>query len=174
MKTIIIMLTCVFLFGCAGHRQVTATPDSDDVITIRKTIDRVGLYADQHRWQDLRQLFADRVRLDYSSMTGKPAEMLHPEKIIDRWKSFLPGFDRTHHYMTNHDIVVDGDQARSTTTVQAVHFIKDHETWNVYGTYEHHLLRSGGQWKIDEMTLMFTFMEGDLDLPKIAMERMNK
>lgn len=174
----IVLLVFLFFMGCAAYHPSAvpsgAVTSGDDMIAVKRTVDLVGLYADEQRWLELKPLFAEQVVLDYASMTGQPAETLSPDVIVNRWKTFLPGFDRTHHHMTNHDIRIQGDTAVSISTVQAIHQIKGHETWTVYGTYHHKLSRFGSGWKIEAMRLNFSFAQGNTDLPQIALDRLKK
>ena len=40
--------------------------------------------------------------------------------------------------------------------------------WELYGTYEHELVKIGKLWKISKMKLNFKHQDGNLNLPSLA------
>ena len=43
--------------------------------------------------------------------------------------------------------------------------------WIVIGNYEHHLIKASDQWKIDQMKFYLKFMDGNMNLPQLAQEK---
>ncbi|HWR25614.1 MAG TPA: nuclear transport factor 2 family protein [Methanosarcina sp.] len=147
--------------------------DERDIINI---VNSIGIYADRHNWDKLSQAFAFEVLLDYSSM-GAPAEKLKPPEIITRWKALLPGFKMTQHVITNHRVTITGDEAECFSYVVATHYLPNPSAkniWLVMGYYEHHLIRTSAGWKIDRMKLTATLIDGNTQLPQMAMETVKK
>ena len=143
--------------------------DEREIINV---INGIGIDADRGDWNGVSGAFADVVLLDYSSM-GAPAENLPPAEIVVRWKAVLPGFKMTQHSITNHRITVGGDEAGCFSYVTAKHFLPNdsgEDVWTVIGYYEHHLKKIGDRWKVDRMKFTATIIEGNNDLPKLAME----
>ncbi len=143
--------------------------DERDIIN---TVNAIGMLADRQNWSALSQIFADEVLLDYSSM-GTPAEILKPAEIILRWKALLPGFQMTQHIITNHRVQIAGDEAECLSYVAATHHLPNpagNDIWFVMGYYEHHLVRTITGWKVDRMKFNATLIEGNSELPKLAME----
>ena len=138
-----------------------------------RIVDNVGTYTDQRRWNDLQELFAESVVLDYSSFTGQNAEHLSPKQIIERWAGFLPGFDITQHKMINHAVEARADGSWGVhADVRAFHFIDGVEggtAWVVDGSYDFTVNQEG---RITMMRLNFEKTLGNNDLPNIAIERM--
>lgn len=148
--------------------------DERDIINI---VNSIGIYADRHDWDALLQAFADEVLLDYSSM-GAPVEKLKSTEIITRWKALLPGFNMTQHTITNHRVTIAGDdEAECLSYVVAIHYLPNQSgrnIWLVMGYYEHHLVRTNAGWKIDKMKFNSTLIDGNSDLPQMAMEIVKK
>jgi hypothetical protein len=143
--------------------------DERDIIN---TVNAIGMFSDECNWSALSETFADEVLLDYSSM-GAPAEGLKPAEIIIRWKALLPGFKMTQHMITNHRVRIEGDEAVCLSYVAATHHLPNptgNDIWFVMGHYEHHLVRSLTGWKVDRMKFDATLIEGNSELPKLAME----
>jgi hypothetical protein len=82
-----------------------------DHAAIVDAVYRLGLYADELRWDDLLGLLADEVRLDYSSMVGGVAAVVRSSELISGWRSYLPGFDSTQHVIAGVVVDPDGDGA---------------------------------------------------------------
>lgn len=139
-------------------------------------INRVGTAADSHRWKELEEVFTDKVWLDYSSLTGMEGNEMSKEEIINAWSQFLPGFQATHHMITNHEVDIMGNEANATSKVFALHYLpnpSNNNTWTVAGVYFHHLVKEDGKWLIDKMTLQATIIDGNNDLPQLAEENNN-
>lgn len=135
----------------------------------------VGTLADQRKWIELETLFASKVNLDYSSMTQQAAEILTPKEIMQRWSTFLPGFDWTSHKNTNQKVSIQNQKAKVYSDVKAVHYIKDAkdgEFWVVNGSYDYELSNIDGEWKITSMRLNFKDTQGNNNLPTLALEKM--
>lgn len=143
--------------------------DEREIINV---VNSIGINADLRNWQAVTQAFADEVQLDYSSM-GAAVETLTPADVIKKWKAILPGFQMTQHMMTNHQVSITGDNAKCFSYIHAVHCLpneSNNNTWTVIGHYEHHLVRLNQAWKIDRMKLVMTLIDGNMDLPSLAMK----
>ena len=58
-------------------------------------VTRLFINTDSRNWSEVENCFAEEVLLDYSTMTGSPAEKLSPSDIVSGWKQILPGFHHT-------------------------------------------------------------------------------
>lgn len=85
-------------------------------------------------------------------------------QLIAEWQSVLPGFDATAHMLSSHAVTLapDGASALCISHVHAMHVLEGVEggnTWDVYGTYTHRLVRAGAAaggrspWLITAMRL---------------------
>ncbi len=90
--------------------------------TITAVVHRLGWLADTRQWNELATIFTDRVRLDYTALTGEPAT-LAPTDIVAGWKAGLGGLDGTQHLIAGVVITVDADTAQATAQFQATHVL---------------------------------------------------
>lgn len=128
---------------------------------------------DQQNWDALSNLFDTEVLLDYSSMSQQPASTLTPTQIIDAWKKLLPGFEHTHHQVSNFQSEVTNNHAKVACYGTARHFLKDPEgsVWTVVGSYRFELRKNtDNQWVITHMKFLYKFEEGNSKLPQKAMK----
>ena len=113
--------------------------DAEKIINV---ITNIFEGADERDWKKVKASFADEVLLDYYSMNGSPANVVSSNDIIAAWKGFLPGFDITHHHVTDFRIKQSDGVAEAHFSGKADHFI-DGESWTVEGTYDLELTVSG-------------------------------
>jgi hypothetical protein len=140
---------------------------------IIQTVSAIFSGADEHNWQKVQDALADEVLLDYSVLSGNPASTLTSKQIVDAWKGFLPGFDKTHHQLSKFEVFQNGDAAKVHFYGKADHFI-DREVWTVEATYDAGLSKSSGSWKVTALTLNLLSQSGNTGLPAEATKRMSK
>ncbi len=175
LKSMTIAVILSLLFPITSFAQEETNPniisDHNAVITV---VNRIGTAADMNDWQAVKASFAEKVLLDYTSMTGGEPATLTPDQIVDAWGNFLPGFELTKHTVTNHEITIKEGAAECFAYVSALHFIhgaKGGETWTVHGFYNYHLVKTKAGWKVDGMKFTKTLIEGNPKLPTIAQKR---
>ena len=142
---------------------------------IVETIVKLFVGVDERNWILVKQVFCDFVLLDYSSMSSAKAEVLTPDKIIENWRNFLPGFDFTHHHIGNFMINLNPETAEVFCYGTATHYLKNESNsniWTVVGSYNFDLQHFEEGWKISKMKFNFKFADGNFDLPKLAQERL--
>jgi len=139
---------------------------------IIQTFSAIFTGADEHNWTKVQNAMAADVLLDYSSLSGNPAATLTSEKIIDTWKGFLPGFDRTHHQLSEFEVEID--QAISTIHClgKADHFIGK-EAWTVEGTYDAELELKNSNWVVTKLAFHLTRLTGNTTLPSEALKKVS-
>jgi hypothetical protein len=145
-----------------------------DIQEIIEKVNNIGITVDNHDWAGCLRLFVNEPEVDYSSFTSEAGGKVLASDLVDNWKKFLSGFDFTMHFITNHRVHIDEDRAECFSYIHAIHYIKDAEggeMWGVYGSYEHELVKIGKEWKISKMKLNFKHQDGNLNLPKIAGEK---
>ena len=123
---------------------------------------------DSRDWENVISVFDDNVLLDYSSMNEVKPSLLSPKEIIGSWSSFLPGFDRTNHQLSDFSISKVNDLTTVTFTGKADHFIGN-SVWTVEGDY---VLEINKNNKVSSMTFNFNKQSGDIELPRKASEIM--
>ena len=141
---------------------------------IQGVVTQVFVATDNRDWKKVEDAFENQVLLDYTSMAGGEPAKLTPSQITSSWKNVLPGFDHTHHALSNFKVIVNKEEATVTHYGNADHFIdlkNAKDVWTVVGTYDHHLVKTADGWKIDQMKFNLKYMDGNMDLPRIAQER---
>lgn len=148
----------------------------DERFEVVNTVAALGLYVDALRWNDLLDLLAPKVTVDYTSLLGGEILSMTREDLIARWQAMLPGFTRTQHLIGGVHVTVTEPFAYAEAPVVAWHVIDDpalaaNDTWQVGGRYEIQLEKCSGTWCILALTLAGAWAKGNLDLPELATER---
>lgn len=141
-----------------------------DRASITNVVNAVGTFADLEKWSQLQQLFTAEVTVDYTSLFEGEVQNISSEQLITQWKSVLPGFDATQHIITNHQVTVDGDEAKAIAYVRATHKLGD-EMWVVGGYYVDELVKIDGVWKLKAIQYNALYEEGDRYLVQQAAAR---
>lgn len=151
----------------------------DEYCEVVNQVAALGLYVDALRWNDVLALFASKVVVDYTSLFGGEARQMLREDLIADWRALLPGFTRTQHLIGAVHVTLTDGFAYAEAPVVAWHVIKDpafagNETWLVGGRYEMQVEKRNGQWCIRALNLAGAWAEGNLDLPRIAVQRVHE
>ena len=148
-----------------------------DKLKIIETVNQFFISVDYRDWKKVKTIFNDKVLLDYTSMTGGQPSVLTSDQIIDSWKGFLPGFDKTHHQIGNYLIEIDSDLTKVFCYITATHYL-DNESknnlWIVVGSYDFELSMNDKNWRITKMKFNLKYTDGNNDLPKMAQDRVPK
>jgi hypothetical protein len=139
---------------------------------IIETVTAIFNGADERNWPKLQQAMSPNVYLDYSSLSGNPAASIPAEQIVTAWKNFLPGFDKTHHQLSNYKVAINGDTATVHFDGKADHFI-DKESWTVEGNYDAEVVKANGAWQVTKLKFNLLKQSGNLSLPGEAVKRIN-
>ncbi len=170
MKTIIMAIGLVVTTSDLSQNSVEMEAEKSEV---QQVVTQLFVSTDNRNWSGVERCFAPEVLLDYTSMAGGEPMLLTPQEITTNWKRVLPGFDATHHTISNFQIDIDSVQATVGHYGTADHVIRvneENQLWTVVGTYDHHLIRTPDGWRIDKMTFHLKYMTGNMDLPRLAQE----
>ena len=127
--------------------------------------------ADRHDWPRVRAAVADTVTADYTSLWGGQAAPQSADDLVAGWADFLPGFDATHHMVTNKTVLhLDNDTAAAEADFTATHRI-DGDLWVLGGRYSYRLVRREGRWRVTHLTVTARWETGDRDLAAQAAAR---
>lgn len=147
----------------AASAALPAQASSADEAAIETIVESVVILADTRNFEALERLYADEVMVDYSSLSGQPAELRSPTSLMTEWSATLPGFDRTRHALSNVAAKVSGDHATARADVVAGHWI-DTAYWEVKGHYDYELIRDEEGWRITSMTFTLEEETGSRDV----------
>ena len=153
----------------AALASARAAP-ADDRHAVAEVVARVAYEADARDWAAVRALYADTVRVDYTSLAGGEPASVPADALIAGWRELLPGFELTQHMLGPVVVRLDGDRATARTHVRALHRIGAEE-WIVGGHYTYRLARRGDGWVITHHTLGGAYQEGNRGLPALARRR---
>ncbi|MGC4000854.1 MAG: nuclear transport factor 2 family protein [Anaeromyxobacter sp.] len=146
---------------------------STDRELVQSTVADVAHTIDAKRWPELRALYADQVRTDYTSLFGGAPQLGPADALVAGWQKLLTPVV-TQHLLGPVDVTLEGDAATAHCHVRAWHFLKDApggEEWVVAGHYVFRLVRRAGGWRIGEMTLQAFYQTGNTRLLELAASR---
>jgi hypothetical protein len=126
-------------------------------------INGVAIYADLRQWDRLRELYADEVVIDYTSLVGGEPAQVKADALIASWKIGLGRYQATQHLLGNHRVSVEGETAQALVYVQATHWLPQPDgdsTWTVHGYYDYTLQQVGGEWRITRHVFTATIVYG--------------
>lgn len=150
---------------------LTASAALADPIEISRSITDIAAGADRHDWERVRGAFAETVTTDYTSLWGGEPVTQSSEDLIAGWAGFLPGFEVTHHMVTNHTVTAQTDTAAiAEADFTATHRIEE-TLWVLGGRYTYELEKSDDRWLVTSMTMTSLWESGDRGLVAKAGER---
>ena len=155
-------------------RSSASAGETADRLAVAETVALVAYHADARDWTALRALYADEVRVDYTSLNGGEPATLRADDLMGAWRALLPGFEMTQHMLGPVVVTLEGDRATARTHVRALHRIagaEGGEDWVVGGHYTYRLARQNGRWLITDHTLGDAYQEGNRGLPALAQQR---
>jgi SnoaL-like domain len=129
---------------------------------------------DAKDWRGVRQAFADRVDVDYSSLFGEAAATVAADDQVAGWRAFASVFDATQHITGPVVMMPDPNGTTAHTHVRAYHQIQGApggEIWMVAGHYSVRLVPRDNAWKIAGITLSVFYQEGNMAIPDLARAR---
>jgi len=125
--------------------------------------------ADERNWAKVQKAMTKTIELDYSSLSGAPASTMSASQLIETWKGFLPGFDKTHHQLSNFNVTRHGNKSSVTFDGKADHFLRS-EIWTVEGNYYAELIPGDHGWLVALLKFNLTRQSGNTTLPAIALQ----
>lgn len=141
---------------------------------LEDTVTKMFVYADRRDWAGLRDLFADQVELDWTSLSGGEPATLTPDQIVAGWTATLGGLQATQHLIGNFLVEsMAGDEATASCYGQATHFLPDavgSSLWTLGADYRFTLVRTGSTWKIAAVTMTAVWGDGNQQLMTKAQE----
>ncbi len=115
---------------------------------------------DQHRWDDLRDVFAP----DATATLGSDELLVGADAIIGRIRKALEFLDDSQHLVGNHEITLDGDAATHRCYLHAQHIRREAPGgphYIVAGRYEDDMARTADGWRITHRNLAVMWIEGN-------------
>ncbi|WP_170773753.1 nuclear transport factor 2 family protein [Ruegeria lacuscaerulensis] len=162
-RKLTLTLAAVSMIGSAAFAEQQA-----DIST---AITDIAAGADRHDWARVRGAFSDTVTTDYTSLWGGDPVTQPADELVAGWSAFLPGFDATHHMVTNHTVTSLSDtSATAQADFTATHRLDD-GLWVLGGRYDYELEKSDDRWVVTSMTITAIWESGDRGLVALAGQR---
>ncbi len=143
--------------------------DATDNTRIIDNITRLFIYTDNRDWPRVKDLFASRILFDMTSLAGGQPVTTTPQDIVDVWDNGLKPLKAIHHQIGNFLVDVDSNEASAFCYGIAWHYLPNrtnNNTRTFVGSYEIHLTKQRGDWKIDRFKFNLKFIDGNPDLEK--------
>ena len=137
---------------------------------IIQVINHFGVAIDLRDWSSFRNLFAEEVNFDYSSI-GEVAATLVPEEIARNARQDLAGFESTQHLITNHLVEVNDHTAKCHAHVRAMHYLPNEIAepfLEMGGYYNAELIQKNSHWKIQSWKFFVLWSRGNHNLFALA------
>lgn len=147
------------------------TESAVDRLAVVETCTRMAWHADQREWDALREVFAERVLLDYTSLQGGEPATVPRDQLVESWAGLLGKLAATQHLVTNHLVTLSGDTAACTAAFQATHLLPNAHgdpIWTLGGSYRFELVRDGEGWRISALTMTATWASGNQQIMSLA------
>ena len=125
-------------------------------------------------WQAFVACFDERIETDYTTLWGGEPETVSPSELSANWQALAPGYDATQHLTGPVLVTENGDEARGVTSVRAYHHIAELGTWMVSGRYEIGFRRTDAGWRINAITLVTYYEEGERVIVDRARQRVSE
>lgn len=154
--------------GLGGGAAATESSNTElqrlvDERALIRIVDQIDRAVDAQDWERARGYFADRVRVDFSSLSGQPEITIPAGDLIAGWAGNLKGSKTSLHLRTNHDVAIDGDRATVKSNGYAWNRMEGNgdPLWEVWGTYTAEMVRSNGGWEVDAFAFHKTHERGN-------------
>lgn len=145
-----------------------------DRLAISDVMHRYATAIDMKRFDLLEQVFDDTVEADFTSFGGKVYNGSRAGWIA-QVRLTVGGLTSTQHLTGNHVHSIDGDGARLTAYLQAMHHLsgaRGDPDYLIGGHYDADLVRRPAGWRIRRYTLTMTWQRGDRDVLRQAARRL--
>jgi hypothetical protein len=136
----------------------------DEIIDV---VNNLFICTDEKKWEDVKNIFADKVLFDMTSLSGGVPATLTPQQIVDGWDTGLKKLKATHHQVGNYRVGLNGREADLFCYGIAFHYLPNPTNSNVrtfVGSYDFHLIKTETGWKIDKFKFNIKYIDGNKDL----------
>ena len=135
---------------------------------IVEVVNRLFYYTDYQMWDELmREVFAEDVHMDMTSLGAPKGETLSAKTICQQWKEGFSALDAIHHQPGNYIVKVDHDIAHVKAYAVATHYksnAKNGTTRTFVGSYDFRLVNITEGWRLNSFVFNLKYMEGNLEL----------
>ena len=135
-----------------------------DELEIRRVVDGIDSAVDAKTWDVCRAYFTDMIDVDFTSLVGGAPARIPADALVAGWQRNLYAEKKSLHMRSNHQLVIDGDQAQVVSKGYAFNQLTSplgSDLWEVWGEYRHSLVRTTAGWKVSSMALTVLYARGN-------------
>jgi hypothetical protein len=132
-----------------------------DRLAVQDAVNELFLATDSKAWDRVKAVFTEEVSFDMTSLAGGQPAVMTADAIADAWAQGLGPVQAVHHQVGNYVIDVRSNGADVYCYAMATHYNPGSEktiTWFV-GSYDIHLIRTEGRWRIDAFKFNKKYVE---------------
>ncbi len=137
----------------------------EDKLAIIEVMSCYAAGLDARDWALWRNVFTDEAVFDLSSWNNIPPRPLDSDRVVKSQARIFAELEATQHFLTNHRVTINGDNARGIAHMRAEHWLQDTDgtcsRYTMFGYYDDKFVRTQTGWKMNEMQLNITHTEGD-------------
>ena len=135
---------------------------------IIETVNKLFIYTDNQEWRKLQdEVFTSEIQLDMVSMGAPRSERVSSREICYRWEKAFEELDAVHHQAGNYIVKISGEEAEVFAYSIASHYkesAKKEKTREYVGSYDLHLEKGLGGWRINNFKFNLKYSTGNLVL----------
>ena len=164
MRLPIAFVAFLLLAAPAAAQMPPALRRIADEAAVSRAVNEIDVAVDRKEWARARALFAERIRVDFTSLAGGQPATVPADDLIGGWRANLGPKKTSLHLRGNHLVTIDGDRARVYSHGYAWNRMEGNgdPLWEVWGHYIHELARTSGGWKVTAMTFVMTHERGNM------------
>jgi hypothetical protein len=170
MKRLMVFAFLILTAGCSAisnrdiDGQLHQLKDQNDIIAVAN---KLYICTDNRDWACVKDVFAPEVFFDMTSLAGGMPEKKTPQQITDMWAQGLKAVKAIHHQAGNYQVTLKGNKADMFCYGIAYHYLPNPTNQNTrvfVGSYNFHLIKMNGAWKVDRFKFNLKFIDGNKDL----------
>ncbi len=139
-----------------------------DKITLTELANKLYMYTDEQRWQDLLdEVFTTDIWLDVSSMGGGEPVMIKAADLCNMWQEGFKGIDQVQHQAGHYIININGDNAAIFGYAVAYHYkasAANGKTRTFVGSYDLKAVNTDKGWRLNQFKYNLKFIDGNATL----------
>lgn len=139
-----------------------------DKITLTELANKLYMYTDEQRWQDLLdEVFTTDIWLDVSSMGGGDARIVKAADLCNMWEEGFKGIDQVHHQAGHYIINVNENDASIFGYAVAYHYkasAVNGKTRTFVGSYDLKAVNTDKGWRLNQFKYNLKFIDGNVTL----------
>ncbi|WP_432931287.1 nuclear transport factor 2 family protein [Microbispora sp. CA-135349] len=141
--------------------EIAALVDRAEIVDV---VTAVFDTVDAKNWPVCRELFADEVDADFTSLNGGEPARIGAEALVDGWRTGLHARKQSFHTVSNFAVTVDGAEAHVTTKGYSYNLLDaalGGGMFEVWGVYRLRLVRRAEGWKVTAFAFDAWHTRGD-------------